>query len=206
MKTTELKAQVRETVGKSENKALRKSGMVPGVVYNNSEATHIQVNFKELKPILFSRDTYIIKLEIDGKVSDVIIRESQYHPVTEKLLHVDFLQVNDDKPVILTLPINLVGAPLGVTQGGKLVTKLRRIKVKGIPSKLPEKVDINVAKLELGQTIKIVDANIDIEGAQIVTNASTGVASVEIPRALRSAGSAAAAVGGAEGEVAEEEE
>ena len=202
MKTTELQAQARDTVGKKENKALRKSGMVPGVLYNNSEATHIQVNYKELKPILFARDTFIVKLDVAGKVSDAIIREAQYHPVTEKILHVDFLQVSDDKPVVLTLPINLVGSPAGVTQGGKLVTKLRRLKVKGIPSELPEKVDIDVSELELGQTIKIEDAN--IQGLEIVTNSTTGVASVEIPRALRSGG--AAADGEIEGEEQEETE
>ena len=93
MKTTELQAQARETVGKKENKALRKSGMVPGVLYNNSEATHIQVNYKELKPILFARDTFIVKLDVAGKVSDAIIREAQYHPVTDKIVHIDFLEV-----------------------------------------------------------------------------------------------------------------
>ncbi|MCB0836013.1 MAG: 50S ribosomal protein L25 [Bacteroidetes bacterium] len=193
MKTTELQAQARETVGKKENKALRNSGQVPAVLYNNSEATHIYVDYKELQPILFARDTYIIKLNVDGKASNAIIREAQYHPVTEKILHVDFLQVTDEKPVVLTLPVNLVGSPVGVSKGGKLVTKLRRIKVKGIPSQLPEKVEINVSQLDLGQTIKIVDAN--IQGLEIVTNASTGVASVEIPRALRSAGAAKAAAG-----------
>ncbi|MCB0842567.1 MAG: 50S ribosomal protein L25 [Bacteroidetes bacterium] len=193
MKTTELQAQARETVGKKENKALRNSGQVPAVLYNNSEATHIYVDYKELQPILFARDTYIIKLNVDGKDSNAIIREAQYHPVTEKILHVDFLQVTDEKPVVLTLPVNLVGSPVGVSKGGKLVTKLRRIKVKGIPSQLPEKVEINVSQLDLGQTIKIVDAN--IQGLEIVTNASTGVASVEIPRALRSAGAAKAAAG-----------
>ena len=136
-----------------------------------------------------------------GNKADTIVREAQYHPVTEKILHVDFLEVSNDKPIILTLPVNLVGAPVGVTQGGKLVTKLRKIKVKGIPAELPEKVDIDVSELELGQTIKISDAN--IEGLHIITNASTGVASVEIPRALRSAG---AGEEGEEGDIAEETE
>ena len=186
MKTTELKAYSRTDLGKSVTKKIRKEGKVPGVVYDNSNAIHIVVDYQAVKPALFTKDTYIVKLDLDGEAHDTIIREAQFHPVTEKILHVDFLKVSDDKEVILTLPIKLSGTPKGVRSGGKLVTKLRKIKVKGIPSQLPEFVEIDVSDLKLGTTIKIGDAH--IEGLNVITSSSAAIASVEIPRALKSAG------------------
>ena len=201
MKTTELKAHSRTDLGKSVTRKIRKEGKVPGVVYDNSNAIHIVFDYQAVKPALYTPDTYIIKLDLDGQTHDTIIREAQFHPVTEKILHVDFLKVSEDKEVILTLPIKLVGTPDGVRQGGKLVTKLRKIKVKGIPAQLPEFVEVDVNGLKLGTTIKVGDAS--IEGLNIITSPSAAVASVEIPRALKSAG-----VGedGEEGEGGESEE
>lgn len=200
MKSTELKAHLRPDTGKASSKHMRRAGNVPGVIYNNNEATHVFFDYKELKTVLFTPETYIVKLDIDGKAVDTVVRDADYHPVTERIIHVEMLNVTDDKPVIVSLPVDLVGKPAGVGQGGKLLTKLRKIKVRGVPSQLPDKVEIDVTELMLGETIKIADAK--IEGLDIVTPASAGVASVEIPRALRSAGLDAE---DAEGEDAEAE-
>ena len=186
MKTTELKAYPRTDLGKSVTRQMRREGKVPGVVYDNSNAIHIVLDYRAVKPTLFTKDTYIVKLDLDGQTHDTIIREAQYHPVTEKILHVDFLKVSDDKEVILTLPIKLEGNPRGVLQGGKLISKLRKIKVKGIPSQLPEFVEVDVSDLKLGTTIKVGEAK--IEGLNVITSPSAAIASVEIPRALKSAG------------------
>lgn len=189
MKSIELAATKREDTGKKSTKAVRNAGKVPGVVYNNSEVTHIDLDHKELGGILYTSETYIVKLSIDGEAHDVIVRNADYHPVTEKIQHVEFLKVVDDKAVALSLPINLTGTPVGVAKGGKLTIKLRKIKVKGIPSQLPDKIDVNVSDLDLGGTVKVSGAG--IEGVSILTSPSAAVASVIIPRSLRSAQTAA---------------
>lgn len=191
MKTIELTAQSRETVGKRNTKDLRKAGSVPGVVYANGSAQHISVVEKDMKPIIYTADSFVVNLNIDGTVVSSIVRDTDFHPVTEKMTHVEFLAVTDDKPVIVNLPLKLVGVPKGVTKGGKIVVKLRKLSVKGIPSKLPDFVEVPVADLDLGSTIKVSD--VDFGDLHVMTSASAGIASVEIPRALRSAASAAGA-------------
>jgi len=206
MKSTELKAHLRPDTGKASSKHMRRAGHVPGVIYKNSEATHVYFDYKELKTVLYTPETYIVKLDLDGKQVNTVVRDADYHPVTERIIHVEMLNITDEKPVIVSLPVALVGKPAGVGQGGKLLTKLRKIKVRGLPSELPDHVEINVSGLKLGETIKIGDAN--IKGIEVVTPASAGVASVEIPRALRSAGSGIEGEdeGAEEGEATEEEE
>ena len=185
MKTTELKAFVREDTSKRETKSLRRAGKVPGVIYDNNTAKHIFIDAKEARKIIYTPDTYIVKLDLDGAVSDAIVRETQFHPVKEHLIHIDFMKVSDEKPMEVTLPLKMAGTPVGVAVGGKLVVKLRKIKVKGIPSKLPEYIEVNVSELELGSTIKV--NNIQVGDIQVMTPSSSAVASVEIPRSLRSA-------------------
>ena len=197
MKTLDLSVIERTDIGKASNKQLRREGSIPGVLYDNASVTHLAVNVKELRPAVYTKETYILNLAIEGgETVQAIIREAQFHRVTEKPLHIDFLRVSADKEVILELPVVLVGTPAGVSKGGKLVTKLRRIKVKGIPQNLPDSVEIDVSALDLGGTIKVADAG--ITGLQVITSQSAGVASVEIPRALRSA--AAAKEAAAEGD------
>ncbi|MCL4129520.1 UNVERIFIED_CONTAM: hypothetical protein GTU68_048076 [Idotea baltica] len=186
MKTIELNANTRESLAKSTTKKLRKEGKVPGVIYRNDQASHIYMDYAAAKKILFTADTYLVKLNLDGTVRDAIVREAQYHPVTEKVIHLDLMAVADDKPITLDLPIKLIGSPAGVKEGGKLVPKLRRLTVKGLVSKLPESISIDVSELKLGSTIKVGDAK--IEDLDVVTPPTAAVASVEIPRALRSAG------------------
>lgn len=184
MKTIELSASARPTVGKRNAKDLRKEGKVPGVVYHNAEAQHIEIDEREAKRALFTRETYLVKLSVGSEQLDTIVREAQFHPVHDHLLHVDFLQVSGDKPVVLTLPLTLTGTPLGVTKGGKLATKLRKIKVKGVPSELPPQIEVSVADLDLGQTRKV--AELELEGLEVLTSPSAAIAAVEIPRSLRS--------------------
>lgn len=185
MKTFDLSVVERTEIGKAANNQLRREGSIPAVLYDNAKVTHLTVNVKELHPAVYTKENYILNLAIEGgETVQAIIREAQFHSVNEKPLHIDFLRVTADKEVILELPVILYGTPKGVAQGGKLVTKLRRIKVKGIPQNLPDSVEINVDDLELGDTIKVSDAG--ITDLQVITSQSAGVASVEIPRALRS--------------------
>ena len=189
MKTIALKATVREQTGKTAAKNSRKAGMIPAAIYNNSEVTHILLEEDEARKVIYTPEVYIITLDMGDASATVVLRDAQFHPVTEKILDIEFIAVTDDKPVTLTLPVRLQGSPLGVTKGGKLALKLRKIKVKGIPSKLPDVVTVDVSKLDLGGTIKVGEAG--IEDLEIVTPASAAIATVEIPRSLRSAKEAA---------------
>ncbi|MEM7374793.1 MAG: 50S ribosomal protein L25 [Bacteroidota bacterium] len=186
MKTIALQATVRNHTGKRDTKAIRNSGRVPGVVYDDSKATHIHLDYKETQKVLYTKDTYVVTLNMDaGDPVEAIVREAQFHPVKEQILHIDFLRVTGEKPVVVELPVKLVGTPKGVAQGGKLTIKLRKIKVKGIVSELPEELEVDVTNLDLGGTVKVGQA--DFGEIEVVTPASSAVASVEIPRALRSA-------------------
>ena len=186
MKTVGLNGSPRESVGKSDTKKVRNAGNVPCVMYaGGNEPVHFSAQHKDLVKILYSPDIFIVKVDLDGKVHEAIIRETQYHPVTDKILHVDFLSVNDKDEVEFELPISLVGTATGVRNGGKLVAMMRRIKVRGIPVNLPEKVEVNVAHLELGRTIRV--SEVEAPGITITSPAQAGIARVEIPRALRSA-------------------
>ena len=204
MKTTDLKAFPREDHSKASTRKLRKEGKVPGVLYEKGEAKSVFTDYKELGKSIYTPETYILNLELEGEgTKTTILREIQFHPVTEKILHAEFLTVDEETPVVLKLPIVLKGRAAGVSQGGKLRTNLRKLTVKGIPAKLPEKVEVNVSGLDLGQTIKV--SEIDFGDLTVVTSPSTAVASVEIPRALRSAGAEKEEAAG-EAAVAEEAE
>jgi large subunit ribosomal protein L25 len=187
MKTIASNAQTRDlNVTKAEIRQLRRDGRVPAVVYNNGKAQHISMDYADLKPILFTADTYIVNLSIDGgEPLETIVREPQYHPLTDRIMHVDFLVVPQDKAVELVLPVKFVGTPKGVIKGGKLMTKMRRLKVKGEVASLPEFIEVPVDHLDLGMSIKV--SELKVEGLQITSGASAAIASVEIPRALRSA-------------------
>ncbi|MCI4666770.1 MAG: 50S ribosomal protein L25 [Bacteroidia bacterium] len=191
MKTIDLKVQKREGTGKRTAKDLRKAGRVPGVIYHNAEATNISVDIQDVRPVLYTEDTYLVNLDVEGEQVQAIVRQADFHPVTDILTHVEFLRVTDEKPVSLTLPIKLTGTAAGVIKGGKMAVKLRRLKVKGIISKLPERVEVDVTPLDLGESIKVMDAKID--GINVLTAQSAAIATVIIPRALRSAKAAEAA-------------
>lgn len=190
MKTTDLKVQKRETTGKRTAKILRKAGRVPGVIYHNAEAINISVDIQEARKILYTEETYLVNLDVEGEAMQCIIRSSDFHPVTDILTHIEFLRVTDERPVAVSLPIKLTGTAEGVVKGGKMAVKLRRLKVKGIVSKLPEKIEVDISGLDLGESIKVMDAK--IEGINVLTAQSAAIATVIIPRALRSAKAAAA--------------
>ena len=199
MKTKSIPAQPRADLSKAATKQLRRDGKVPAVMYGEGgEASTIVMDYADAKAVLFTSDTYIVQLDINGEVTEALVRESQYHPVTDRILHIDFLKVSPGKAVELVLPLKMVGAPVGVIQGGRLMPKLRKLKVKGIPSELPEYIEVDVTHLDLGMSVKVHELE---TGLTITSNASSAIASVEIPRALRSAGAV-----GEEGEETEETE
>ena len=185
MKTIDIKGVVRPDTGKAATKKVRMEGFVPGTVYGISDPENVSVGYNEISKAIYTPETFIVNLEVDGKVTPSVIREMQFHPVTDKVLHVDFLRVSDDKPVEVALPIRTVGTSKGVLAGGKMVPLARRIMVRGIASQLPEYVEVDITNLELGQTVTVGTAG--IEGIEVTSPSSMGIAIVDIPRAVRQA-------------------
>ena len=167
MKTVSLSGSLRENVGKKDAKALRKAEMVPCVLYGGDEQIHFATEAKNFKKILFTPETFLINVTIDGKSYNTILQDVQYHPVTDNVLHADFLLVKDDKPITVTLPLAIEGSAPGVMRGGKLKQPIRKIKVSGLAKDLPEIITVNISKLNILDSIKVRDLH--IEGVTMVT-------------------------------------
>ncbi len=185
MKTIELKGASRSETGKAAMKKIRRAGLVPAVIYGQGEPVAVSVDFQGLQKVLNSPETYVVNLDIDGNNTDAIVREAQFHPVHDRVLHVDFLRVTDHQAVEVELPIKLVGNSVGVLAGGRLVPMLRKVKVKGMIATLPDIVKVDITSLELGKTIRVGD--VVFEGLNITSPASSGIAIIEIPRAVKQA-------------------
>ncbi|MFN0202733.1 MAG: 50S ribosomal protein L25 [Bacteroidia bacterium] len=184
MKTIDLSVVNRGDLGKTGSKALRASDMIPGVVYFNGEATHIAIPSKPLHKVLYSPEVYLINLDVEGAPMQVIVKSADFHPVTDATLHVEFMRVVADKTVIVSLPVKLVGNAVGAVKGGKLLQKLRKIKVRGLVNELPDSIEVDISPLDLGGTILVKE--VDFKGIDVVSAASSAIAAVEIPRSLRS--------------------
>ncbi|MCD4729686.1 MAG: 50S ribosomal protein L25/general stress protein Ctc [Bacteroidales bacterium] len=161
MKTVSLSGSLRENVGKKDAKKNRREGKVPCVLYGGKEQIHLQMDEKVFTKIVFTPDVYILKISIDGKEHDAILQDIQYHPVTDVILHADFLEINLGNPISIGVPIKLTGSSIGVLRGGKLIQKLRRIRVKGLIEDLPEFLEIDITDIDIGDSTKIRDLELD---------------------------------------------
>ncbi len=186
MQTIELKATRRENLGKTSTKQLRRDELVPCVLYGGKEIMHFSVLEKEFNKLLFTPETHLVKLNLDGKAYTGIVQECQFHPVTNRTIHVDFLQVFDDKPIVVEIPVKLKGLAAGVKAGGKLALELRKIKVKALAKDLPETLNVDVSRLELNKSIKVGD--LDLGNIDLLNPKNQVVASVKLTRAARAAG------------------
>ncbi|MFD2513670.1 50S ribosomal protein L25/general stress protein Ctc [Pontibacter locisalis] len=185
MKTLEIIGFKRANLGKQQSKDLRNESFVPGVLYGGEEQVHFYAPAILFRDLVYSPEVYEVDLNIEGTHYRAIMQDVQFHPVNEMLLHVDFLQLQEDKPVKIEIPVKMVGNSPGVMLGGKLVTKLRKLKVKALPANLPDYIEVDISDLELGKSIKVNK----IKGGdyEILTNPLAPVATVTIPRALKSA-------------------
>jgi large subunit ribosomal protein L25 len=181
MKTVSLSGSPRANVGKTDANALRAKGRVPCVIYGGGEQTHFSADERHFKEIIFTPETNLVEIDIDGKKYRSVLQEAQYHKINDKLIHADFLRVEDDKPVTVMLPVKTIGQAQGVKDGGRLVIKMRKIKVRGVVSKLPASIDLNIEKLNIGKSIAAGDINID--GLTILHPANISVVSVQTQRA-----------------------
>jgi len=181
MKSIALKGNKRTDRGSSDAKSLRKEDKIPAVLYGGKESTHFMIDEIPFGKIINSPNVYFVDLNIDGTTVRSIIKEIQYHPVTDKVLHVDFLEVVAGKPVTVLLPIKITGTSKGVISGGKLRTVTRRLRVRGLADALPEAITVDITPLNIGQSIKVGD--IKVSGLTLLDAANAVVVAVKMSRA-----------------------
>ncbi len=191
MQVITINGQIRKDLGKKGAKAVRDQERIPCVLYGGDEVVHFSTTPADVRHLIYSTDFKIAEVVVEGKPFKCILKDKQFHPVTEAILHLDFLRLIDDQPVKVEVPLRFKGNAAGVKAGGKLIQKLRTLKIKTIPQKLVDEINLDVSHLELGQSVRVRDIEV-IQGVEIINSPSIPVATIEIPRALRSAAQAEA--------------
>lgn len=191
MKTVSLSGSRRESVGKKDAKALRNAGLVPCVLYGGKEQIHFSVPKTEFKPLIYTPGVAFVDITIDGKNFKAVLQEVQYHPVSDNIYHVDFKELVDGNKIVMAIPVKTTGLSKGVTLGGKLVAKLRKMSVRALPQHMPEEITLDVSNLDMAQSIKVKDIN--IENLELLDASNSVVITVRATRA------SAAAAGGKQG-------
>ena len=196
MKEISVSGQKRATTGKKATKELRKEGLVPCNLYGEKkgekglpEALSFAIPAAQLRKVVYTPHVYVVNLTIDGEAHKAVIKELQFHPTTDALMHVDFFEVNETKPITIGIPVKLSGHAQGVRDGGRLSQAVRTLNVTAPYKQIPEILDIDVTELKLGKAIKVAELN--FEGLEIATPAQVVVCSVKATRASRSAAAAA---------------
>ena len=161
MKTLAISAKLRNGTGKKDSKALRNQGNVPCVLYGGEKQVCFYAHENDFRNLVHTPDVFIVELDIEGEKYRAIMQDLQFHPVTDKLLHLDFLQIFDDKEVTMTIPVHLEGMSIGIRNGGVLSFRRRKIITRAIPGNLPDYIEINIEDLDIGQSIFIRDLRVD---------------------------------------------
>lgn len=182
MKVSQLSGSLRANVGKKDAKATRDAGLVPCVLYGQGTQTHFAVKDIAIEKLVFNPDVFQVELDIDGTKATAIIQELQQNPITDKVTHIDFLQLDPKKPVKIALPVRLTGASRGVLAGGKLLQVYRRLKVIALPGDLPEAIIVDITKLRIGQSIRVGDLETIATGLKFTDAKSAVVVSVKMAR------------------------
>ena len=189
MQVFDIKGEVRNDLGKKATKAVRYAEKVPCVLYGGEANVHFAVLDKDLKKLLYTPNVYLVNLDLDGKSYGAVMRDIQFHPVKDTILHVDFYQIDEAKPIVMEVPVQLEGLAEGVKAGGKLALQMRKLKVKALYNIIPEKLTINVSHLGLGKTVKV--GELSYEGLELLNAKEAVVCAVKLTRAARGAAAAA---------------
>lgn len=180
MKKVSLSGSLRENVGKKDAKQIRSEKKVPCVLYGGKEQIHFAVPAIDLDKAVFTPEVFRINIDLDGKSYDAVIKDIQFHPVTDAVLHCDFLELIDNKPVKIELPVRVTGNSIGVKNGGKLGINFRRIKVSGLPKDFPDAISLDITNLRIGQGVRVKE--IDLPGVTILQNPQAVVVAVRRAR------------------------
>lgn len=189
MKSVQIKAEVRTQTGRRNAVDLRRAGRVPAVVYGGNEVLHLNVDEREVNSLLYTPEVMIAEIEAGGKTVRAIVQDAQFNPVTDRTAHVDFIEVTEDKPIKVSLPVRVIGNSAGVRAGGKLKTILRKLKVKGLASNLPDFIDVDVTDVNIGQTFRV--RQVSIEGVEFLDAPENVICTVAATRASRQESAAA---------------
>jgi large subunit ribosomal protein L25 len=180
MKTLEIKGSFRKELGKKSSKKLRKEGNVPCVIYEKEGNIHFYAHENSFKNLIYTPDAHIVNIDLDGKPYRAVLKDVQFHPVSDRIEHIDFMEIFDDKPVIISLPVKITGDSIGVKAGGKLRIKKRHLKVKGFASDIPENLVIDITNVKIHHSVKIGD--LSYEKIELVEPKITTVLSVASSR------------------------
>lgn len=185
MKSIAISGSPRENVGKRDAKELRYQGLVPAVLYGGKNQIHFSVSAADLKSLVYTPDVQFVALDVAGVKAQAIIQEVHFHPLTDLPLHVDFLELNEKKPVIMQIPVKLTGTSPGVKTGGKLIQKLRKLRVKALPKDMPQYVEVSISKLEVGKSVSV--GELQFDAFKVTNNSDDTIVSVTMSRALKQA-------------------
>ena len=182
MKTLAINVKERQNVGKTNTRALRNQGNVPCVLYGGEKQVTFYAHENDFRKLVYTPDTFIVELSIDGTVTKAIMQDIQFHPVTDKILHIDFLEVFDNKAITVSIPVILNGTSIGVKNGGNLMFRRSKIITKGLVANLPNSIELNIEHLNIGMFTYIKD--ITIEGCELVAPGNSVVVGVKTARAV----------------------
>ncbi|MCD7974077.1 MAG: 50S ribosomal protein L25/general stress protein Ctc [Candidatus Azobacteroides sp.] len=183
MQTLELTGILRKEIGKKATKAVRKDNAVPCVLYGGKENIHFQMNNTELRKLIYTPNVYLVSLNIEGKKVMTILKDTQFHPVKDQVMHADFIEISDDKPIVIQVPVQLEGLAEGVKAGGKLSLEKRKLKVKGLYKNIPDRLNVNIESLGLGKTIQV--GQLSFDNLELLDAKNAVVCAVKLTRAAR---------------------
>lgn len=191
MKTVSLSGSPRENVGKKDAKALRQQGMVPCVIYGGKEQIHFSLDQRQFQDVVFSPDACFVEVDLQGKKHMTILQDIQYHPVSDKILHADFFEISEGKPIKLNIPVRLEGTSPGVLKGGKLALKMRKLPLKATAEKMPQEIVIDISELNINDKVKA--SQLKSDKYDLLLNENTVVVMIMKARGLDTAAEGAEA-------------
>ncbi|QDP85277.1 50S ribosomal protein L25/general stress protein Ctc [Chryseobacterium sp. SNU WT5] len=190
MKSITIQGTKRESVGKKSTKALRDAELVPCVVYGGEETLNFSATEKSFKGLVYTPEAHTVSIEVDGKTIPAVLQDIQFHPLTDKILHADFYQLSDDKPVVMEVPVRITGRSKGVVAGGAMRQSFRKLKVKAIPANLPDEIVVDVTPLKIGSKLYV--GTLKTEGFTFMHPDNAVVVAVKMSRTAAKGGAAAA--------------
>ena len=180
MKSITITGTKRAAQTKQETKRLRAEGMVPCVLYGGKEQVHFSTPAMNLKGLVYSPEVHTVDLQIDGTAHRAIMKDIQFHAVSDKILHIDFLQLDDNKKVVVDIPVKIMGNAVGVRAGGQLLTKMRKLKISALPKDLPDVFEISIVKMEIGDSVFVRDMK--LKGVEFLDSPSNVITAVKTTR------------------------
>lgn len=201
MKTIEIKGSLRTELGKKSSKQIRKAEGVPCVIYAKENNIHFQAPEIAFKKLVYTHEAYLVDLNIDNKVYKTVLQDIQFHPVSDRIIHADFIQIFEDKPVIISVPVSVHGVSIGVLAGGKLSIKKRSLKIKGLPKELPEFIPVDITDLKIHDNVKVGD--ISIKNVELLDMRKAVVVAIATSRVVTKTEGEEGEVNAAEGAAAE---